>query len=303
LPTPEVIATPDGTTVEHVEVEPAPALRPYLRAYCGYRQAGGPAAVHRGLPSPHLTVILTLDDPLVMAAHPDPGQSVGCYDALVGGLHTRRALISHQGRQSGIQLSLSPLGARALLGLPAGALASTDVHAQDVFGRFTVQLLDRVREAPGWAARFAVLDRLLLERLDRAGPCAGPCAGPPAEVTHAWRMLAAGDGRTDVAGLARAGGWSPRHLAQRFGVEVGLTPKQVVRVVRFDRARRALLRQAIAGHPPRLADLAVAHGYYDQPHLDREFRALAGCPPSAWLAEELRNVQVPSPGALASSPS
>ena len=32
-------------------------------------------------------------------------------------------------------------------------------------------------------------------------------------------------------------------------------------------------------------------GYFDQAHLAREFRALAGCPPSQWLAEEFRNVQ------------
>ena len=39
------------------------------------------------------------------------------------------------------------------------------------------------------------------------------------------------------------------------------------------------------------ATLAAECGYYDQAHLAREFRALAGCPPSQWLAEEFRNVQ------------
>jgi AraC-like DNA-binding protein len=58
-------------------------------------------------------------------------------------------------------------------------------------------------------------------------------------------------------------------------------------VTRFDRARRALQHQP--GLP--LAGLAARCGYYDQAHLAREFRELAGCPPSAWLAEEFRNVQ------------
>jgi len=38
-------------------------------------------------------------------------------------------------------------------------------------------------------------------------------------------------------------------------------------------------------------DLAAACGYFDQAHLAREFRALAGCPPSQWITEEFRNIQ------------
>jgi AraC-like DNA-binding protein len=47
-----------------------------------------------------------------------------------------------------------------------------------------------------------------------------------------------------------------------------------------------------------VADIAAGCGYYDQAHLAREFRALAGCPPAAWLADEFRNVQstAPDPG-------
>jgi AraC-like DNA-binding protein len=40
-----------------------------------------------------------------------------------------------------------------------------------------------------------------------------------------------------------------------------------------------------------LSRIAAAHGYYDQPHLVREFQALAGCSPTAWIAEEFGNIQ------------
>ncbi|MDR2988487.1 MAG: hypothetical protein LBV34_26995, partial [Nocardiopsaceae bacterium] len=43
---------------------PAQPLRPFIASYAGYRQAGVPPAIHAGLPSPYMTVIFTLDEPL-----------------------------------------------------------------------------------------------------------------------------------------------------------------------------------------------------------------------------------------------
>jgi len=95
---------------EHRRRAPADVLRPYMAWYTGYRQRGMPPAVHRGLPSPFLTLIFTLDEPLTMAAHPDPRQIPGIFGTLLGGLHTEPALIRHDGAQSGIQVALRPLG-------------------------------------------------------------------------------------------------------------------------------------------------------------------------------------------------
>jgi AraC-like DNA-binding protein len=278
---------------------PAPALRPFIAAYVGYRQAGVEPARHRGLPSPYLTVIFTLDDPLTLAAHPDPRQSPGSYRTLVGGLHTASALITHPGRQSGIQLAVSPLGARALLGMPAGELASIDVEGSAVLGPLADKIADRLQAARDWPARFAVLDQMLTSRL-AAGPASGAANGVGPEVSQAWRRLLAVGGRCEVSRLAAEAGWSDRHLRDRFRDETGLTPKAAARVIRFDRARRRLQHRAAAAGMalPGLADLAADCGYYDQAHLAREFRDLAGCPPSAWLAEEFLNVQARSGAVL-----
>ncbi|NUW39619.1 helix-turn-helix domain-containing protein [Nonomuraea rhodomycinica] len=266
---------------------PAPPLRPLIAHYHGYRERGAVPAVHRGLPSPFLTLIVTIGDPLVIAAHPDPAQAPGRYDTLAGGLHTAPALVTHEGRQAGVQLALSPLGARALLGVPAGELSGLDVDGTDLLGRAARELHERLNAAPDWAARFAVLDELLLRRAARRG------AEVPAEVRRAWQALLSGGGGVPVGELARDVGWSARHLGSRFAAEVGLSPKAAARVIRFDRARRLLQRRVAGGLPPRLADLAAACGYYDQAHLAREFRDLAGCPPSRWLAEEAGPAEEP----------
>ncbi|MCA0147126.1 helix-turn-helix domain-containing protein [Blastococcus sp. LR1] len=268
---------------ESVVHRPHPALRPYVAAAVGYAHEGFPPGEHLGLPSPWLTLVLTLDEPLVMAAHPDPAQAPGSFDALVGGLHTRPARIVHPGRQAGIQLSLTPAGARALLGVPAGALASTDVHLADLLGRGAAELVDRVRAAPGWTGRFAVLEAGLLRRLGDDAL--------PAGVAEAWRLTTASAGRLRVDDVAARIGWSPRHLQQRFRAETGLGPKEAARVVRFDHARRALAGRISAGRPADLAGLAAAGGFADQAHLTREWRAFSGLSPTRWLAAEFGYVQ------------
>jgi AraC-like DNA-binding protein len=270
---------------EHCRRLPAEPLRRYVAWYTGYRQRGVPPARHRGLPSPFLTLIFALDEPLTVLAHPDPRQPPGEFGALLGGLHSRPALIAHAGAQSGVQVALRPSGARALLGLPAGELADTDVPADSVLGGVCAELRARLAEAAGWRERFALVDRWLLALMGADRPAEGP-----AEVAWAWRRLLRSGGTARVSELAAETGWSSRHLTSRFRAEIGLTPKAAARVARFHRARRLLVAHA-AGDGLRLADLAVACGYFDQAHLAREFRALAGCPPSQWLAEEFRNVQ------------
>jgi AraC-like DNA-binding protein len=275
-----------------VSALPAPALRPFVGHYTGYRQRGIAPAVHRGLPSPYLTLIVTLDDPLLMSAHPDPGQPAGEFETLIGGLHTRPAMITHEGSQSGVQLTLSPLAARSLLGVPAGAICSLDLPAETLFGSFVVELQTRLREAETWSQRFAVLDRLLCRRIATlAATGSGRRPEPASEVVRAWQLVRATHGKVSVAQLAADVGWGSRHFGQRFAAELGLSPKAAARVIRFDRARWVIRGRVGAGRTAELAEVAADCGYFDQAHLAREFRSLAGCSPSRWIGEELRNIQ------------
>jgi AraC-like DNA-binding protein len=274
-----------GTTLrESVRGVPASPVRSVVSGYHGYLDRGVPPALHRGLPSPYLTVIFTLHEPLQVAQHVDQRRPPGEYDSLVGGLHTSPALVTHDGAQSGIQLRLSPLGARALLGMPAGELAGVDVAGSAVLGRAAYRIGEVLRDAATWPERFAALDRQLLAQ----GAQAGEAARQPApEVVEAWRCLLRTGGTVPISRLAAHVGWSDRQLARRFRTEIGLTPKAAARVIRFDRARRLLQRGATGS----LAQLAADCGYYDQPHLVREFNAFAGCPPTQWYAEEFGNIQ------------
>lgn len=259
-------------------------------AYHGYDLRGVEPGIHRGLPSPYLTFIVTFGEPLVMRA---PDGSLVRRDVAIGGLHTTPETIVHEGRQSGLHISLDPLAARMLLGRPAAELAGVTVDGDAVLGAVARELHERVEEADGWAARFDAVDDVLHRAVNGASGSAARPVAP--EVRRAWRRVVASAGTVPVRALADEVGWSERHLGQRLRAEVGVTPKVAGRMARFDRARRRLSARAVAGEPLRLADLAADGGYADQAHLTREFGALAGCSPTRWLAEEIGNIQDASP--------
>jgi AraC-like DNA-binding protein len=92
-------------------------------------------------------------------------------------------------------------------------------------------------------------------RLTPRGP------SPDPELEAAWRRLEDSAGRLRIGELQADTGWSRRRLADRFRQQLGLTPK------------------------------ALACGYYDQAHLNREFRALAGCTPTDYVRGAVTNIQ------------
>ena len=76
------------------------------------------------------------------------------------------------------------------------------------------------------------------------------------------------------ADLAKAMGLSPRALQRWFEHNVGQPPRSYLRMVRFGEAFAELPAAdgGLAGH-------AAGHGFADQAHMSREFRALAGAAP------------------------
>lgn len=254
-------------------VAAAAALAPYVRSMSVY-DITGPPGVHLGLPSTQVSVVLPVDDPLDVAWSGDPGSRQRSWQS-VSGLHTRPAHIRHGGRMAGVCLGLTPAGARALLGVPAGALAGTLVELDDVDRSFRT-LPERLATTPssGWGA---AVGRALLEALERR-----EARAPRAEVGRALALLTRG---AAVSAVASDVGLTRRHLGELVRVETGVTPQRWRQLARFQRS------QPMVAAGRRLADVAAACGYADQAHLAREWRELAGCSPTAWRRQELPIVQ------------
>lgn len=263
------------TTNEWVVSRPAGRVRQFVERYVGYRMAGFEPGVHRGLPSRHMTFIVSIDRPIDVVRQTNDTQSARTYRSVLSGLQASSALISHDGYQEGVAIELTPLGSRALLGMPAAALWDLTLELEEVAGPIGEELWGRLQDATGWGERFAACDAVLA-RLAGEDETPGVLAG-------CWKALVSSHGQVPIDTLAREVGYSRQHLARRFREEFGLSPKLAARVVRFDRAHRML--QTTPAFVS-LAAVAAACGYADQSHLTRDFTAFAGCSPTRWLRDE-----------------
>lgn len=171
-----------------------------------------------------------------------------------------------------VQVRLSPVIARAVLGVSPADLDGVVVPLDDLWGREASRIRERLGDVPSWEDRFALTDALLARRHE-----AGPPVDP--EVAWSWHRIVAGRGLVRVDGLAAELGWSRKRLWSRFRSQLGLPPKRAVKLVRFDHAAHRL----VAGEGA--ARVAADAGYADQSHLHRDVMAFTGVTPATVATE------------------
>ncbi|MFI7610759.1 helix-turn-helix domain-containing protein [Nonomuraea terrae] len=241
-----------------VEAAPSAALRPYVTRLCAFREHYAAPVTRSEAAMPGAVLVLAFGAPMEAGGRP--------VTAFTGGLGDRFIVTRTAGPIEGVEAVLTPFGARRLYGVPMRHLTNLVVPVSDLLGPWAGLLVERLAGTPSWRERLALTDRLLRERI---------AAGPPLrpEVPWAWARLLESGGRVSVSSLAGELGWSHRHLVARFHDQVGLPPKTAARVIRFARARR-LLGSGVA-----IAEAAAACGFYDQAHMNREFRVLGDMTP------------------------
>ena len=250
--------------------EPRAELRPFLLGPPeGWAQERGETRPLREVPFPGVPLIFNLGVPWDVTG---PEDGPARLDSFVAGLHAAPAIVCAGGPGwACIELRLTPLGAHRVLGLPMHELANRSVELEELVP-CAGELAGRLHDAASWADRFDLVETFLVGRLAGSAP-------PAPEVAWSWHRLRRSGGRASIGELAAELGWSHRRLIARFREQIGLAPKAAARVLRFDRAVTAL-------RPPQglgLAELATACGYFDQAHLNRDFRELAGTTPTAFV--------------------
>lgn len=244
---------------------------------------------HRGLPSPSLTVIISIEDRLLCSPNEADwsARRGASHDICIGGFHTRPVFLQRPDRQQGVQVGVHPLAARRLFGMPAAALAELTQEGDGVLGPRFRRLHSRIGSTADGMERAALVDREFVSLSDTSGNI----APPRREVVGTWQLLRQSMGRMPVAEVADRVGLSSRHLNTLVTTELGIGTKRLAGLFRFTAAHAAVVAEISDGTRPDLSRIAADTGYFDHSHLVRAYRRHAGTTPTGWIGEEFRNVQ------------
>jgi AraC-like DNA-binding protein len=139
-----------------------------------------------------------------------------------------------------------------------------------VFGTAVLDLENALRDNPEPDDGAALLDAFFLKRLVADGSIA--------TFELALETLRSSSGRAPVSDVAASAGVSQRQVERLFERHLGIPPKTVGRVERF----QAALRSLMADPGGSLGEIAAAAGFYDQAHFIRDFRLFSGGVPRGY---------------------
>jgi AraC-like DNA-binding protein len=191
---------------------------------------------------------------------------------IVGPQSEQCAELGLRGRLDVFTIHFQPAGCHGLFGLPMPEFLNKGIAAHDVFGSVAQVLEERLNAATEFSARVEAVEGVL-ERYAARGKLDG--------VARAARTMLVRAGAVRIRELATDCGLSERQFERRFQMAVGMQPKLYARVVRFHSA----LEQKSLGPRRSWTEVALEAGYYDQSHMTKEFKSLAGENPTRWLAK------------------
>ena len=261
--------------MRYEEFRPTEALARFIKCFWVLESAAAPSAdPERILPDGCTEIVFHLADPFDQ--HDSDGAAERQPLALLVGQMRRYLLIKPTGRVSVLGVRFWPGGAYPFLAVPQDEIGGQVIALDAIWGAITRELHSRIADAATAADRVKQVETILLARSntfrrhdDRA--------------TQAIGLILRSGGCVPIERLAETIGIGLRKLDRTFNTRVGLTPKGLCRIVRFQRALKMIEQNETRRDWVRIA---LDCGYYDQPHFIKEFSAIAGIGPTSYFAAQ-----------------
>jgi len=247
--------------------QPLPPLRRYVREILWVRSDQPRTQVL--LPETALTMLLRQSGHACLQDQILP-------NAIVSGLQQQTRTVHHAPHSLMIVVRFTEAGAPAVLHDRADLHYNQTLALDEILPRREIDgIQNLLADTPGRQQQFLAVERFLLARLQRQNGQSARAISP--QIEAAVSIIRSSAGRASIAAIARRAGISQSALERHFRAAVGASPKAVSRLARLQH----VCRLWDAGK--NLTEIAAEAGYFDQPHMVRDFRLFTGQAPEEFF--------------------
>jgi AraC-like DNA-binding protein len=252
----------------HVYLPTSPLLKPFIQCFW-YTNGQVEYPREKILPTGTVELIINFADEFRL--WDESGSFSLQKEAWLVGLQSRYLLNEPLGHSEMIGIRFCAGGVYPFIDCDAHELHNQVIPMDAIWGESIHFLREALYEAPSLAERFRYLERFLMARLQQNQDLA--------YIHHAVQTLSQSSGTASIKGLAIQIGISQKHLAHRFKQVVGVSPKSLARLFRFQTVLSSIKPQQNVDW----ADIANQCRYHDQAHFSKDFSAFTGFSPSQYL--------------------
>ena len=202
--------------------------------------------------------------------------------AWVSGVRTQPITIP-SGRDSRMLIVAFKKGsARPFYDFPMSELADLVVDADLVFGKRIRDLREQLLNTPSIKEMFLLIEKFLLQR---SGDSLH--ANTPSKcIEYAVSNIANQPNILDLQKLTSQIGYSQKHFIDLFKKQVGVSPKQYLKIMRFQRA----IQEIENNKSIQWSNIAAESGFYDQAHFIGDFKIFSGFTPGEYMKRKTESL-------------
>lgn len=257
------------------KIQPSAPLRPYIRSFWHFQRLGsGPYREEFMHPGGGFGIIFNLGDTLRLDQTP-------IHESIfLDGTNTVSRMMGFEGRVDVLGVAFHPGMAYPFLGIPMHELVNHSLSLTLLDQPVLRDVYEQLAETPGLNEKISRVEQWLMQCLEK-GRELSPL------VVHSLGLLRARPVSSRT--LADDLHISQRQLERLYALQVGISPKEYTRLLRFNQVRLALKNQP----QETLAAVGLDFDFYDQAHFIREFKAVVGMTPLRYRQRSLQKNKTP----------
>jgi AraC-like DNA-binding protein len=195
---------------------------------------------------------------------------------MVLGQITKPFYVEPTGYVNSFGVRFYPYGFGNFVSTPIDQLADNETPLDVVFGNMSSELIGRqIEEAPNVETRIQIAEKFLLDLLrDKATI--------DTIVKSTIDVMLSTKGSASISRILKDDPSKRRQLERKFIKQIGISPKQLGKVIRLQTALKLLLNR----ESEKLTSIAYESEYYDQAHFIRDFKEFTGTTPKDFVEDE-----------------